>query len=183
MAATLVSLGGQTLRCTLGKLQLISFPASVGKSVPEGTMVLLSHPEEEPTDGVISWPGEYDFSGVLIRGLGHEDGRQVSFVVVADGTRFAFLSTPLHKLSDFELSQIGDIDVLVLPCDDAKLVQELIDAIDPRVLIPLATKDEKVFQEVLKACGAQGKEAVDEYKLKGSLPAEGREVVILKAVK
>jgi hypothetical protein len=49
-------------------------------------------------------------------------------------------------------------------------------------LVPLATKDDKAFQEVLKICGAVGKEAVDEYKVK-SLPAEGREVVILKAGK
>jgi len=146
-------------------------------------MVLLPHPEEEPTSGVISWPGEYDFNGILVRGLGHEEGRQVSFVVASEGTRLAFLSAPLHKLSDFELEQIGDIDVLAIPCDDAKLVQELIDAIDPRVLIPLPTKDEKTFQEVIKVCGAAGKEAVEEYKLRSSLPAEGREVVLLKAVK
>ncbi|MDD4628273.1 MAG: hypothetical protein PHE68_02655 [Candidatus Peribacteraceae bacterium] len=180
--ATIVSLGGQALRCTFGKMVMDVFPASAGKSVPEGTIVLLAHPEEVPTAGTISWPGEYDFSGVSVRGLGHEDGRQVSFVVVAEGIRYAFLSAPLHKFSDFELGLIGDIDVLALPCDDVKAVQELIDAIDPRVLIPLATKDEKVYQEVLKICGAQDKEAVDEYKVKG-LPAEGREIVILKAGK
>ena len=183
MAAILASLGGQTLRCILGKTTFIIFPASAGKNIPDDTVVLLAHPEEEPAQGVISWPGEYDFSGVLVRGLGHEDGRQVSYVVVSEGTRLAFLSAPLHKLADYELAQIGDIDVLAIPCDDTKLVQELIDAIDPRVLIPLATKDEKTFQEVLKVCGAAGKETVEEYKLKGSLPAEGREVVLLKAAK
>lgn len=180
--ATIVSLGGQALRCTFGKMILNVFPVSAGKSVPEGTIVLLAHPEEVPAAGMISWPGEYDFNGVSIRGLGHKEGAQVSFVVVAEGIRYAFLSSPLHKFSDFELGLIGDIDVLALPCDDVKVVQELIDSIDPRVLIPQPAKDEKIFQEVLKVCGAQGKEATEEFKVK-SLPAEGREVVILKAAK
>lgn len=143
-------------------------------------MTLLAHPEEEPQAGVISWPGEYDFSGIFIRGIGHEEGRQVSFIVDAEGVRFAFLSTPLHKLNDIELEQIGDIDVLCVPADDVKMAQELVDAVDPRVLIPLPTKDEKTYRELLKIFGAVGKEEVEEYKLKGSLPAEGREVVVLK---
>lgn len=146
-------------------------------------MAVLANPEEETTVGTISWPGEYDFNGVSVRGLGHEEGRQVSYVIVAEGVRTAFLSTPLHSLTDFELEQIGDIDVLAIPTDDPKKVQELVDAIDPRILIPLPTKDDKTFQEVLKACGALGKEEIDEYKLKGSLPAEGREIVLLKAGK
>jgi len=181
--ATISSLGGSALKCIFNKITVSVFPASVEKGSKEGDISLLSHPEEVPTDGVISWPGEYDFGGVFIRGIGHEEGRQVSYVMDADGVRFAFLSAPLHKFSDFELEQIGDIDVLCIPADDVKMVQELIDTIDPRVLVPLPSKDDKAFNEVLKVCGALGKEAVEEHKLKGSLPAEGREVVILKTKK
>ena len=176
---TITSLGGPELRCNFGKIILRIFPEKVGDTLPEGEIYVLAHPEEVPMDGTISWPGEYDFNAVSIRGLGHEQGSQVSFVVVNDGVRLAFLSTPLHGLTDFELEQIGDIDILAIPTDDLKVVQELVDAIDPRVLIPLPT-NEKIFQDVLKAFGAVGKEAVEEYKLKASLPTEGREVVILK---
>ncbi|MFH0851865.1 MAG: MBL fold metallo-hydrolase [Candidatus Peregrinibacteria bacterium] len=180
--ATITSLGGLTLQCTFGKTNFIIFPLAQGKADPEGTVTLFAHPDEEPPERTISWPGEYDFNGIYVRGLGHEEGRQVSYVINADGIRCLFLSSPLHSLSDTELEWIGDIDVLVLPIDDVKIVQHLIDVVDPRVLIPLATKEDKAFQEVLKICGAVGKEVIDEYKVKG-LPAEGREVVLLKGKK
>lgn len=180
--ATITSLGGLTLQCTFGKTDFVIFPATQGKTVAEGVVTLFSHPDENPPASTISWPGEYDFNGVFIRGLGHEEGRQVSYIVNADGMRCLFLSSPLHTLNDAELEIVGDIDVLVLPVDDVKIVQHLIDVVDPRVLIPLASKDDKAFQEVLKICGVVGKDAVDEYKVKG-LPAEGREVVVLKGKK
>ena len=180
--ATITSLGGLTLQCTFGKTDFIIFPTTQGKAGPEGTVTLFSHPDEAPAARTISWPGEYDFNGIYVRGLGHEEGRQVSYVVNADGVKCLFLSTPVHALSDTELEWVGDIDVLILPIDDVKVVQNLLDVVDPRVFIPLATKEDKAFQEVLKICGAVGKEAVDEYKVKG-LPAEGREVVLLKGRK
>ena len=146
-------------------------------------MTLFANPDEQPPECTISWPGEYDFNGIFIRGIGHKEGRQVSYVAEADGVRVLFCSSPLHSLSDAELEWVGDIDVLVLPVDDVKIVQHLLDVVDPRVFIPLVHKDDKAFQEVLKICGAVGKEAMDEFKSKGSLPAEGREVVILNAKK
>lgn len=170
------SLGGQSIECTIDKKTLIAFPSKDVKA----DILLLGELEDEPTHDRLSWPGEYDIAGIAIRGIGHDEGQRVSFAVDMDGTRVAFIASPLHDWSDHELELLGNIDVLCLPTDDVKLVQKLIDTIDPRVLIPLPTKDEKTFEEVLKANGAQGKEIVDEYKLKGSLPAEGREVVVLK---
>ena len=85
-------------------------------------------------------------------------------------------------MTDQELELFGDIDILFLPADNAKIAQNLIDQVDPRALIPLPTKDQETFEEILKICGAQGKESEEVFKVKGrtSLPAEGREVVILK---
>ncbi len=180
--AIISSLGGLTLQGTFGKTNFIIFPATQGKAGPEGTVTLFAHPDEEPVERTISWPGEYDFNGIYVRGLGHEEGRQVSYIINADGVRCLFLSSPIHALSETEQEWIGDIDILVMPIDDVKITQSLLDVVDPRVFIPLANKDDKAFQEVLKICGVVGKEAVDEYKAKG-LPAEGREVVLLKGKK
>lgn len=201
--ATITSVGGLTVKCVFGKTALLVFPSAPasaqpplklqpaskatageqGKNNPEGMVSLFSHPDEVPPAGTISWPGEYDFNGISIRGLGHKEGSQVSYVIAAEGVRSAFLSSPLHALSEFEQELIGDIDILVLPVDDVKTVQQLLDVLDPRVFIPLHSKDDKAFQEILKICGAVGKEAVEEYKIKGSLPAEGREVVVLSSSK
>lgn len=176
---TFTSLGGTAMRCEINGKKLLIFPEKEG----EADITLLASPEEEPAEGKISWPGEYDIDGIAIRGIGHDEGKQITFAVEAENVRCAFFSSPLHGLNDYELGLLGDVDILCIPADDAKLVQKLVDEVDPRVLIPLPTKDEKTFEEVLKNAGAKGKEIVDEYKQKGSLPAEGREVVILKPKK
>ncbi len=141
-------------------------------------ITLLTNPEEIPTEGIISWPGEYDMQGVSLRGIGHNDGAQVSFVLEIDNARCAFLSSPLHDWSDNDLALLGNVDVLFLPAGDTKLTQKLIDEIDPRILIPIQNGDADKFAELLKVSGAQGKEVEKEYKLKG-LPSEGREVIVL----
>lgn len=151
------------------------------KSSPSAkdSLVLLPVPEENPRKGVISWPGEYNMAGVSVRGIGHKEGKQVSFAIEVEGVRTGCLSLPLQDWTDHEIELIGDLDVLVLPSGDAKLIQKLVDEFDPRVLLVVPGSGGKIDTEVLKVCGAQGKEHVSEYKLKGSLPAEGREVVVL----
>lgn len=171
---TFTHIEGSSLRVAGGDKDIVVFP----KKDPGGDVIrILSVPEEEPTPNVISWPGEYDRAGTTIHGIGQSEGQQVSFVVVEDGVRIAFPSSPLLDWSDSELEMLGDVHVLVLPAEDAKLCQKLLDEIDPRVLMLVPASDGSLHPDVLKACGAQGKEQVSEYKLKGS-PAEGREVVV-----
>ena len=177
---TFSSHGGLSVECVLDKTTLIAFPQNKDA---KADIVLLGELEDEPTHERISWPGEYDISGIAIRGIGHDEGQRVSFAVDMDGVRIGFLASPLHDWSDHELELLGNIDILCFPADDPKLAQKLIDNIDPRVLIPLSNGDAKMYEEVLKVSGAQGKTPEAEYKLKGSLPQEGREVVVLKSRK
>lgn len=168
---------GATIRCEFGSKAIVVFPEKPEKA--DALITLLSSPEEVPQEGTISWPGEYDIQEISIRGIGHDDGAQISYVVELDDVRCGFLSSPLQSWSDYELELLGDIDVLVIPADDPKKVQKLVDEIDPRILVPVPNGDASVYDEVLNVCGAKGKEVVSEYKVKG-LPAEGREVVVLK---
>lgn len=177
---TIHSLGGKTIRCDMNGREIVAF---AGKKVDGAKISLLATPADEVEAGVISWPGEYDIDGIAIRGIGHDEGQRVSFVVDDSKTRVAFLSTPLHDWAGHELELLGDVDILCIPADDSKIAQKIIDEVDPRVLIPLPTKDEATFTDLLKSVGAQGKEIEAEYKLKGGLPAEGREIVILKPTK
>lgn len=177
---TVKSLGGKSLWLDVNGVTITAFPKEIDNS---SDITLVGNPEEEVTTGVVSWPGEYDIKGVAIRGIGHDEGQRVSFVLDDDKVRIAFISTPLHDWSDNNLQLLGDIDILCLPADDAKIAHKFIDSVDPRVLIPLPTSDEATFVELLKSVGAQDKEIEPEYKLKGGLPAEGREVVILKPSK
>jgi hypothetical protein len=86
----------------------------------------------------------------------------------------------LKDWSDNEIELLGNIDVLCAPSDNPKALQKIIDDIDPRVLIPLNTGGAEKYAETIKVCGAQGKEPVASLDVKaGSLPPEGRDVVVL----
>ncbi|OGJ56884.1 hypothetical protein A3H22_02715 [Candidatus Peribacteria bacterium RIFCSPLOWO2_12_FULL_55_15] len=161
------------LVCSGGPKSFAVFP----QGATDADFSFLSVPEEEPQEGSISWPGEYDIAGMAIRGIGQNEGQQVSYVVSLTGTRCAFISSPLGEWSDADIAYLGNVDLLVLPGENATMVQKLLDAVDPRLLFLLPSKD-GIDREVLKVCGAEGKEHITEYKLKGALPAEGREVVV-----
>ena len=119
---------------------------------------------------------------MTIRGLGQNGGEKVSYVVTVEGLRCGFLPSPLGKWSEQEVEQLGDLDVLVVPADNEKLVQTIVEAVDPPVIIPLKTKDDKIYKEVLDVCGGKDMERVKEVKLKkSSLPTESREVYVLEA--
>lgn len=139
------------------------------------TLALFSSPEEGDTAGVISWPGEYNELGVSIRGLGQNEGQQVSYVIDTDDARVLCVSQPLEDWPEHDIEAVGDADVVVAPVTDSKFLQKLIDEIDPRVLILLPAKGGT--DSIMKALGAKG-ETVKEYKLKG-LPSDVREVVVL----
>lgn len=176
---TFSSLGATGIKLTLEKETLFVFADK--KDATDGSLVLLDQPEERPTDGTVSWPGEYDLRNIAIRAIGHADGAHISYALEFSGVRLGFLCSPLHDMNDYELEIFGDIDILFIPTDDPKIVQKLVDEIDPRILCPLPTGGDDKFAEVLKIVGAQGVEPVAEYKQKGGLPAEGREIVLLKS--
>jgi hypothetical protein len=48
------------------------------------------------------------------------------------------------------------------------------------VLIRIPTKDKNAFDAIAKSVGLKPDGTMAEYKLKGNLPQEGREVVVLR---
>ncbi len=160
-------------------MPLVVFPEKAAGNDAK-SIVLLALPEEDAQPAnILSWPGEYNEGGVSIYGIGHKEGQQVSYVAEIDGVRCAFLSSPLQDWTDRQIETVGEIDVLTLPTENAKVAQKLIDEFDPRVIILLPTSDKEAYAAITKLIGVKG-EAVSEYKLKSSLPAEGREVVVLE---
>lgn len=157
------------------KFSFLVFPADIVAD----RWCLLSHPKEENIKQVVSWPGEYDFGGMIMRGIGQQDGRQVSYSCELEGVRFAFIDAPVLDWSDSDLQLLGDIDVLVLVADDAKKITALVEAVDPRVVL-LIPSGACPIAAVTKALGSTV-QSVTAYKVKaGSLPAEARQVVVLE---
>ncbi|MEQ1849667.1 MAG: hypothetical protein ABL890_03700 [Candidatus Peribacteraceae bacterium] len=152
------------------------FPAKIEKD----TWTLAMHPEEELTnEKVVSWPGEYDFGGISVRAVGQEDGKQVSYACNAEHVNMAFIGSPVLSWSDNDVEKMGDIDVLVISADNAKKVQDAVEAIDPRMVVLLET-DEGDLAGCLKAFGKNDAISVKDVKIKKSgLPQGSREVVVL----
>jgi len=163
-----------------GSTTLFVHAAKKGK--PQANEIfLLQSPEEDPQPGVISWPGEYDIDSVAVHGIGQDEGAAVSYTVDAEDVLTAFLFSPLKEWTESQLELLGNVDVLFIPTDNPKVLQKLIDEIDPRILVLLDTGGKEKQAEALKVCGATGKEPVGQLEVKGgSLPQEGREVVVLQ---
>ena len=154
------------------------FPEKIEKD----TWTFLSHPEEERANKkIVSWPGEYDFAGISVRGVGQEAGRQVSYVCHVENVRLAFIDGPILEWTDGDIQKIGEIDVLVVAADNPKKVLALVEAVDPRVIILFET-EKGDLAGTAKVCGMTKVETSEEYKVKaGSLPQDSRQVVVLGA--
>lgn len=99
---------------------------------------------------VVSGPGEYEISGVSIIGYpsfhdskeGAERGKNTIYVYEADGLRLAHLGDLGHMLSEEMVSEIGDIDVLMIPVGGeftigSKAAAEVVGKIEPYFVIPM----------------------------------------------
>jgi hypothetical protein len=152
------------------------FPAKIEKDM----WTLALHPEEElKNEKVISWPGEYDFGGISVRAIGQEDGKQVSYACGAEHVNLAFVGAPVLPWSDSEVEKLGDIDVLIVSADNAKKVQDVVESVDPRMVILLETEDGDLAG-CMKACGKADAETTKDVKIKkSSLPQDSREVLVL----
>lgn len=173
---TISSLKGGACTLDAGSTKIDVFPDKVQKD----TWTFLAHPEEElKNEKVVSWPGDYDFGGITVRGIGQEEGKQVSFTCDTENVCIAFVGAPVLEWSDNEVEKLGEVDVLVIAADQPKKVQDVVESVDPRlvVLFEVAKGD---MAGVAKACGLASIEKTKDVKIKAStLPNDTRQVVVL----
>ena len=79
---------------------------------------------------------------------GSERGANTIFCFTLDGVRVCHLGDLGHRLSDADVAEIGEIDVLLIPVGghftvDAAAATETCDALKPRVVIPMHFKNDK----------------------------------------
>lgn len=177
---------------------LVTDPFELGSKLPKlkADVVSLSGegkiPEIEGTAKVLDWPGEFEVSDVAIVSLAPNGEESIIFTFALDGIRICHLGFLSHELSDEVLDRIGDVDVLLLPVGggpvlDGKMAQKVMEAIEPRVVIPMlfgATESELKLtgpEEFLKAIGKTELEPREKYSLNGrsSLPEGNMEFVVL----
>ena len=183
---------------------------SIGLKLPKLTadVVIVGHDNEahnnvKGVDGepmILNWPGEYETKGVHFKGIhsfhnSKEDEEQLEntiFKINNNGIRFCHLGAQGTKLTPEQLEQVGDVDVLFVPVGkegnlDAKKAKEIIEQIEPRIVIPMTYHTEgsnrglDPVDTFLAVMGAQGLEPLDKFTVKRSeLPEDNSKVVVLQ---
>lgn len=139
---------------------------STGLKFPKGieaNIVTLSHAHDDHNQAsliggapkVISGPGEYEIAGVSIFGTashhdnkqGEERGANTIYTMTIDGVNVCHLGDLGHKLTDDQLDQIGNVDLLFVPVGgvytiDAGEANEVVTEIEPKIVIPMHYKVE-----------------------------------------
>jgi len=180
---------------------------SYGKITDEADIVLTSHDHDDHnyTKGIkgdykhINKEGAYETKNIKIKAIpsyhdpsrGRERGRNLIFVIDADGLTLAHMGDLGHTLEKDTIKNIGKVDVLLLPVGgfytiDAREATRVMNDIGPTITIPMHYKTEKCnfpiskFEEFTK-----GKKVVRELKSSGveikkdTLP-KTQEIIVLK---
>jgi len=186
------------------------FDKDTGFKVPnfEADIITVSHNHHDHNNAdalrgkpfVINAAGEYDVKGISIEGIdshhdekeGADRGRNVIYWMEMEGIAIVHLGDLGHVLTDKQLEKIGKCDILMIPVGgkytiDAKKAVEVINQIEPRIVIPMhyKTAGSKItdIDGVEKFVKELGIKPTEEEKLKitkKDLPQEDMELVILK---
>jgi L-ascorbate metabolism protein UlaG (beta-lactamase superfamily) len=165
-----------------------------------GDVVLSSLSETIKIDGdpiVFDWPGEYEVKSVPIIGFqawtkskskeedeGTAGDPTIIFYFEVNGVKFCHLGDLGHVLTSETVKQVGDVDILMINGGKDgnlgnKKAVEVLEAIDPRVVMPMGDGE---HNGLLKELGASEVENLDKFILKSSseLPDDKRKFVVLK---
>jgi L-ascorbate metabolism protein UlaG (beta-lactamase superfamily) len=139
------------------------FDKSIGLKPPQGNadIVLISHSHSDHNNSsslkgnpfLIDAGGEYSVKEVLIEGISsyHDNekgalrGLNNIYTIKSEGMTICHLGDLGHILTEDQVEDIGDIDVLMIPIGgkytlDAKEAEKVIAQIDPKVIIPMHYK-------------------------------------------
>ena len=184
-------------------------PAFIGLKMPslEADTVTISHDHKDHNylkairkePFVINAAGEYEVHGVFVEGIdsfhdnkeGAERGGNIIYRIEVDDITITHLGDLGSTLNTKQLERLEGTDILLLPVGgkytlDAKLAVEVINQIEPRIIIPMHYKVDGLKMEIDgldKFIKELGLKPTYEEKLKISkreLPAEDMELVILQ---
>ena len=160
----------------------------------DGQQEKLVDIEGEPK--ILDWPGEYEIKNVPIVGIqawdksrsneekGDKGNKIIIFHMEVDGVKICHLGNLGHKLMSDMTEDIGNVDVLMIPVGgentiDHKKAHEIIEQIDPKVVIPMKYDDLKPFKE---ETGMTSTEKHEKYVIASpsDLPQENTEYVVMK---
>jgi|UniRef100_A0A7V5XZH8 L-ascorbate metabolism protein UlaG (beta-lactamase superfamily) len=102
---------------------------------------------------ILKGAGEKEISGIKFVGIevyhdiskGKERGKNVIFLIQADGLRLVHLGDLGHQLTNEEKKKLGEIDILFIPVGgyytiDADEAGEIVEFLEPKITIPMHFK-------------------------------------------
>jgi L-ascorbate metabolism protein UlaG (beta-lactamase superfamily) len=154
-------LGGSSFLLRGRDAAIITDPQSGGESSRRGAIDIatMSCAEDAAADGVessdgdddvgrlVTRPGEYEISGVLIRGVRHAHPpsahRAVSYLFTIDGVNICHLGHLSQALTGAEVGELDGADVVLIPVSgegtlSPTVASEILVALSPRLVIPMS---------------------------------------------
>jgi len=149
---------------------------------------------------LIDGPGEYEVKRVFIKGIPafHDSlerkkrGQVTVFTIEVEGIKICHLSDIGQKeLTEKQLEEIGEVDILMIPVGgihtlDAKEASEIVNQVEPQIVIPMHYKLPKLKEKLegvdkfLKVLGVKNSEKMNKLSIrKKDLSEEKMKVVIL----
>lgn len=167
------------------------FASGSGLKLPRSKVDIVAASSEDmaPEDVsgepfIVDVPGEYEKQGAFVYGLPWKQQKSgksvVLFRINLEDISIAHLGSLDRPLTPEALETLEGVDVLCLPAGNdvlsAKDAAEVVNQIEPRIVVPLGKKPEALLKEI----GAKA-ETVDKLKLtKKDLPADKRLVYLLE---
>jgi len=169
---------------------------SLGKATANIVTVSHQHPGHSYTDGVggsprkVTGPGEYEIGDVIIIGIatfhdndgGSQRGKNTVYLMEVDEVSVCHLGDLGHILTNEQVEELGEVDVLLLPVGglstiNAAMAAQIVRQLEPKVVIPMhyqtqaAARKLEPVDKFLKEMGLSG--VVPQAKVsitKSSLP-------------
>ena len=139
----------------------------LGKITADIVTVSHDHPQHSFVSGiggepkVLRVPGEYEIAGVFIYGIktfhdsnkGQTRGKNTAYLMEIDDIKVCHLGDLGHVLSVGQIEELSDAEVLLIPVGGvstigASAAAEIVNLIDPKLVIPMHYKTEAVKMEL-----------------------------------
>lgn len=145
----IISLSPPGIRCQVGDFVMLIDPPLDRKA----NLILKTQREVSlgfpPPAELVAGPGEYEISGVQVKGIGL--GQRTVYSAELEGIHLAFLGELGGETMADILDKLGKVDILFLASSGggAKQIMSLIKQVDPKVIVPLNDKTAKLLAEEL----------------------------------
>src|SRR3989344_7155675 len=146
-------LGPSGVKCQAADFSLVIDPPAKKR----GNLTLLTQIDITqgyiiPEDDVINGPGEYEISGVKIKGVslpreGAKNEGRTAYSILFDDIRLGVLCALSNKMDDTEIDMLGEVDILFVNIEGSTLgikdISSFVKKIDPSIVVPMSEKGGK----------------------------------------